>query len=71
MGDLMGYASPLGIYHLGIGPYINASWFLSGVMLLKFPYSWYRHMNGLRRSGREVMPQQELGDEAFTPIRAC
>ena len=59
-GQLLGIATPLSIYYLGIGPYIDASWLLSSVMALKFPVPVYRHMNALRRSGREVMPQQEL-----------
>ena len=54
-GQLFGIASPLSIYNLGIGPYIDASWLLSGIMLLKFPVGIYRHLNALRRSGREVM----------------
>ena len=54
-GHLFGLASPLSIYTLGIGPYIDASWLLSGIMLLKFPVRAYRHLNALRRSGREVM----------------
>ncbi|CAK0739959.1 hypothetical protein CVIRNUC_001213 [Coccomyxa viridis] len=52
-GHLFGLASPLSIYSLGIGPYIDASWLLSGMMLLKFPLRAYRHLNTLRRSGRE------------------
>lgn len=42
------------IYQLGIGPYIDASWTLSTIMLLKVPQELYAHLQALRRAGREV-----------------
>jgi hypothetical protein len=53
-GELLGTSSPLTIYFLGIGPYINASWTISAIMLIKSPPPLYRHFQALRRAGREV-----------------
>ena len=52
--QLLGIASPLSIYNLGIGPYINASWTISLVMLAKQPRALAKHFQTLRRAGREV-----------------
>ena len=42
------------IFQLGIGPYIDASWTLSSILLLKTPQDLYAHLQALRRAGREV-----------------
>ena len=42
------------IFDLGIGPYIDASWTLSVILLLKIPQEVYAHLQALRRAGREV-----------------
>ena len=55
-GELLGIASPLSIYYLGIGPYIDASWTISLIMLCKSPPGINRHLQSLRRAGREVWP---------------
>jgi len=47
-------SSKCGIYQLGIGPYIDASWTLSIILLLKYPGQIYSHLQRLRRAGREV-----------------
>ncbi|CAL5223721.1 g6276 [Coccomyxa viridis] len=52
-GELLGIASPLSIYYLGIGPYIDASWTISLIMLSKTPAGINRHLQSLRRAGRE------------------
>lgn len=49
-----GDSGSFGIYQLGIGPYIDASWTLSLILLLKFPREIYSHLQQLRRNGREV-----------------
>ena len=56
-GELLGIASPLSIYFLGIGPYIDASWTISLIMFAKFPAGINRHLQSLRRAGREVCAQ--------------
>ncbi len=56
-GELLGIASPLSIYYLGIGPYIDASWTISLIMLSKTPAGINRHLQSLRRAGREVRPR--------------
>lgn len=53
-GELLGMNSPLTIFFLGIGPYINASWTISAIMIVKTPPPLYRHFQSLRRAGREV-----------------
>ena len=47
-------SASLGIFQLGIGPYIDASWTLSLIFLLKIPQEAYVHLQQLRRAGREV-----------------
>ncbi|CAL8463377.1 g2911 [Coccomyxa elongata] len=52
--DALGAESAtMGIFQLGIGPYIDASWTLSLIFLLKIPPEVYSHLQSLRRSGRE------------------
>ncbi len=53
-GELLGIASPLSIYYLGIGPYIDASWTISLIMLTQSPPGMNKHLQSLRRAGREV-----------------
>jgi preprotein translocase subunit SecY len=53
-GELLGMTSPLTVFYLGIGPYINASWAISAIMIAKLPAPLYRHFQTLRRAGREV-----------------
>lgn len=50
-------SATMGIFQLGIGPYIDASWTLSLIFLLKIPPEVYSHLQSLRRSGREVSRQ--------------
>ncbi len=47
-------SASVGIFQLGIGPYIDASWTLSLILLLKIPQEIYVHLQQLRRAGREV-----------------
>lgn len=44
---------PASIFDLGIGPIINASWVLSGLMLFK-PLRLATQIKELQRNGREV-----------------
>lgn len=56
--DALGAESAtMGIFQLGIGPYIDASWTLSLIFLLKIPREVHSHLQSLRRSGREVRRQ--------------
>ncbi len=55
------------IFQLGIGPYIDASWTLSLVLLAKVPQDVYAHLQALRRAGREVcraspLPRLRIAD---------
>ena len=50
--DIFGLSNS--IFQLGIGPYIDASWTLSSILLLKVPQGVYAHLQALRRAGREV-----------------
>lgn len=53
-----GDSANMGIFQLGIGPYIDASWTLSLILLLKIPQEAYVHLQQLRRAGREVNRMQ-------------
>ena len=76
-GELLGIASPLSIYYLGIGPYIDASWTMSLVMFAKFPAALNNHLQSLGRAGREVWPRQcacflaSLGEAPVVPELPC
>lgn len=50
---------PASIFDLGIGPIINASWVLSGLMLLK-PLGLATQIKELQRNGREVRSKPQL-----------
>ena len=66
-------SATMGIFQLGIGPYIDASWTLSLIFLLKIPREVYSHLQSLRRSGREVRRHHTgtLDDPTLHVIKTC
>jgi hypothetical protein len=66
-----GDSASMGIFQLGIGPYIDASWTLSLILLLKIPQEAYVHLQQLRRAGREVNRLQLFWHDILCSIYPC
>ena len=66
-----GDSANMGIFQLGIGPYIDASWTLSLILLLKIPQEAYVHLQQLRRAGREVNRMQLTWHDSLCSIYPC